>query len=695
MEVVNWDEFYFSASHTDTLSMFSPSYRTMAPDGYRTNVDISGALKRFFIDKIRASGPITVAEYMKTAISAPTVGYYGGFSDSQKVFGEEGDFITAPELTQLFGELLGVWCYYELANTGHAGMISTTNPMEVVKITAEVVVLDSGPWQLVECGPGTGQLMHDILLAMDKFQEKNLSVHLVETSDALIRQQEEVLCGSSSSSTSTSSCGNAVRKNKSNMGVPIFWYKTLDDVPEQFSVFVANEFLDALPVHQFCRESDGVWHEVYINIDKAGELCFMRSKGENLHTRGLIPEDIRAEKETSWSVVRGVVYGTNYQKDVILIIHDGGFGLIIDYGHDGSRNDLSLQRPIRREQSLAMIDGRCQFALLKSLHMLIVHRLEDEYERDFLAQLGAQVRLRNLLKSCSDREKQEALISKSNHCINHITSLWVIWANDSWLCLYFQKRSVEFLKKGEDLQDLRRIDPRRRKTLKKPIKTMVKTKDHGLQAFQSIRMKWEISTQSCILNLLGDGALPSPVVLFCCLDRKCFECYAVLAILAEYGSMGNLKKEDYMALGSYMGLEPVGESDEDDQSFVGTEIEETETGDTASKSLRNSHVCDYLGKLAQTWKIALPQMEQKSSPSLRLLRTLMRYVCAPGYVVKSKHGDKCASCRCNYEPLYQEFGVFLYPENRGELGSPPLFYGKLSDGTAVARTFQLYLYTPD
>ncbi|RCN26415.1 hypothetical protein ANCCAN_27859 [Ancylostoma caninum] len=63
------------------------------------------------------------------------------------VFGKEGDFITAPELTQLFGELLGVWCYHELANTGHRG-----------------------PWQLVECGPGTGQLMNDLLSAMEKFQ---------------------------------------------------------------------------------------------------------------------------------------------------------------------------------------------------------------------------------------------------------------------------------------------------------------------------------------------------------------------------------------------------------------------------------------------------------------------------------------------------------------------------------------------
>ncbi|ETN68709.1 hypothetical protein NECAME_15679 [Necator americanus] len=258
----------------------------------------SDVLKRFIVDNIRATGPITVAEYMKTAVSAPSVGYYGSYSDAQKasqirskktnsmeitclnksflVFGEKGDFITAPELTQLFGELIGVWCYYELANTGHRG-----------------------PWQLVECGPGTGQLMSDLLSVMEKFQEKNLSVHLVETSDALIQQQEELLCGGPSTSSALSNDGKevVVRKNITKTGFPIFWYKTIDDVPEAFSVFVSNEFLDALPVHQFSRDDDGTWHEVYINIDKDNELCFMRSKGENLHTRGLIPEEIRSDRE--------------------------------------------------------------------------------------------------------------------------------------------------------------------------------------------------------------------------------------------------------------------------------------------------------------------------------------------------------------------------------------------------------------
>ncbi|KAK6052918.1 hypothetical protein COOONC_09577 [Cooperia oncophora] len=178
-------------------------------------------------------------------------------------FSVDKDFITAPELSQLFGELLGVWCYYELANTGHIG-----------------------PWQLVECGPGTGQLMHDILVTMDKFQEENVYIwwrHL--------------------------SPHSAARR-------AALWL-----------VLVSSELIQY-------RDSNGVWNEIYINIDDSGELCFMRSKGENLHTRGLIPEDIRADKERlHWECCPEA--GTFVNQITERIVYNGGFELIIDYGHNG------------------------------------------------------------------------------------------------------------------------------------------------------------------------------------------------------------------------------------------------------------------------------------------------------------------------------------------------------------------------
>ncbi|KAJ1372644.1 hypothetical protein KIN20_034846 [Parelaphostrongylus tenuis] len=350
--------------------------------------DASYALKRFIVDKIRATGPITVAEYMKTSVSAPTIGYYGGFSDSQKVFGKGGDFITAPELTQLFGELLGVWCYHELANTGH-----------------------HGPWQLVECGPG----------------EESISA-LVECSDALIEQQERQLCGglSSSSGSKESDSASYVKKGVSKSGVPIYWYKALDDIPEQFSVFVANEFFDALPVHQFSRDSKGTWNEVYVNIDEANELCFMRSKGENLHTRGLIPDTIRQDRQRiHWECSPEA--GTVVNQITERIIYDGGFGIIIDYGHDGSRNSLSFRGYKKHEQVHPLsqpgaidLTADVDFGYLKSLVSDRAAVYGPQTQREFLGQMGIELRLRRLLKSCNDREKQEALIKSYNYLMGNM-----------------------------------------------------------------------------------------------------------------------------------------------------------------------------------------------------------------------------------------------------------------------------------
>ncbi|KAE9421124.1 hypothetical protein Angca_005733, partial [Angiostrongylus cantonensis] len=359
-------------------------------------------LKRFIIDKIRATGPITVAEYMKTVVSAPRIGYYGGFSESRKIFGKEGDFVTAPELTQLFGELVGVWCYYELANTGH-----------------------HGPWQLVECGPGTGQLMSDILRVMVNFQEKNVSVHLVECSDALIEQQERLLCGRcgflpSSESQKSDDSASYVKKSVSKSGVPIYWYKTIDDIPDQFSVFVSNEFLDSLPVHQFSRDSNGTWNEVYVNIDKANELCFMRSRGENLHTRGLIPVNIRYDDQRiHWECSPEA--GTFINQTTNRIICNGGFGIIIDYGHDGSRNDLSFRGYKKHEQVHPLsqpgaidLTADVNFGYLKSLVADRAAVYGPNTQREFLGQMGIELRLRKLLKSCNEREKQESLIKSYN-----------------------------------------------------------------------------------------------------------------------------------------------------------------------------------------------------------------------------------------------------------------------------------------
>ncbi|KAF8358002.1 hypothetical protein PRIPAC_92997, partial [Pristionchus pacificus] len=360
----------------------------------------ANALERFLVDKIRVSGPITVAEYMKTAVASSSVGYYGKHSDEKKVFGAEGDFITAPELTQLFGEMIGIWCYHELGFTGH-----------------------KGAWNLVECGPGTGQLSADLLRVFDKFGEKDVSLHLVEASDSLIDEQEYTLCGQKTSNCSTPSEGQKwIRANRTTTGVPVYWYANIDDLPDGFTIFVANEFLDALPVHCFEREEekDG-WSERYIGLDGKNRLRFVRSKGENIHTKGLIPLEIRADTtRTSWECAPDA--GVVMHQVADRISSHGGFALFIDYGHDGSRREPSF-RAYSKHTQVDPLSAPGEIDLTADVDFGHLRRVLEgapvalygpHTQREFLAQLGIGVRLRRLIETCKERSKQEELIKSYN-----------------------------------------------------------------------------------------------------------------------------------------------------------------------------------------------------------------------------------------------------------------------------------------
>ncbi|GMS90034.1 hypothetical protein PENTCL1PPCAC_12209 [Pristionchus entomophagus] len=358
------------------------------------------ALERFLVDKIRVSGPITVAEYMKTAVASSSVGYYGKHSDDKKVFGEKGDFITAPELTQLFGEMIGIWCYHELGMTGH-----------------------KGAWNLVECGPGTGQLSYDLLRVLEKFGEKDVSLHLVEASTALIDAQEETLCGQKTSNSTAPKEGQTwLRANQTTTGVPVYWYSNIDDLPDGFTVFIANEFLDALPVHCFEQETaKEAWSERYIGLDGKNRLRFVRSKGENIHTKGLIPAEIRADtSRTSWECAPDA--GVVMHQVADRISSHGGFALFIDYGHDGSRREPSF-RAYSKHKQVDPLSAPGEIDLTADVDFGHLRRLLEgapvalygpHSQREFLAQLGIGVRLRRLIETCGERGKQEELIKSYN-----------------------------------------------------------------------------------------------------------------------------------------------------------------------------------------------------------------------------------------------------------------------------------------
>jgi len=175
------------------------------------------ALNRHIAARIAATGPITLADYMATCLMHPEMGYYA----TRDPLGAAGDFTTAPEISQMFGELLGL-C---LAQTW----------------------LDQGrpaPFALAELGPGRGTLMADILRAtkgVPGFHD-GLRVHLVETSPPLREKQAQTV------------------KHEH-----VTWHDAAKDLPDLPLFLMANEFFDALPIRQFQREGEG-WRERVVGL---------------------------------------------------------------------------------------------------------------------------------------------------------------------------------------------------------------------------------------------------------------------------------------------------------------------------------------------------------------------------------------------------------------------------------------------
>lgn len=190
--------------------------------------DAPTPLQAIIAERIRAEGPITVAEYMAEALGHPQYGYYM----TRDPLGAAGDFVTAPEISQVFGELIGLWCVDLWQRMG----------------TPDPVIL-------AELGPGRGTLMADALRAaagVPRFRQA-ARLHLVETSPVLRGLQAKALAGAQPA-----------------------WHQATDELPPGPLLLVANEFLDALPIRQWERGSEG-WHERRVGLAEDGRtLVFLR-----------------------------------------------------------------------------------------------------------------------------------------------------------------------------------------------------------------------------------------------------------------------------------------------------------------------------------------------------------------------------------------------------------------------------------
>ncbi|XP_057541015.1 uncharacterized protein LOC130818808 isoform X2 [Amaranthus tricolor] len=336
-------------------------------------------------------GPISVAEYMEEVLTNPKAGYY----INRDVFGAEGDFITSPEVSQMFGEMIGVWamCVWE-----QMGRPKNVN--------------------LVELGPGRGTLMVDLLRGASKFKQftDSLHVHLVECSPTLKKiQHRNLKC------VDEDVMSSGKEKIISQLaGIPISWHASFEQVPSGVpSVIIAHEFFDALPIHQFQRASRG-WCEKMVDVAEDSQFRFVLSPVPT-------PANVFLAKRCKW-IVKEEVDKLNHieicPKAMELtgaiskrISSDGGAALIIDYGLNGIVSD-SLQA-IRKQKFVPILDepGTADLSAYVDFEA-IRHSAEEASDvsvhgpitqSQFLGSLGINFRIETLLQNCETDEQAEML----------------------------------------------------------------------------------------------------------------------------------------------------------------------------------------------------------------------------------------------------------------------------------------------
>lgn len=242
---------------------------------------------------IAAAGPMPVAEYMALCLSDSEHGYY----TTHDPFGARGDFITAPEVSQMFGEMIGLWM---------AAVWKEMGSPENLRV--------------IELGPGRGTMMKDALRAakvMPNFREA-VVLHLVEISPALQAQQQRTL---------------------EPLATPMLWHPSLSDVQPGPAIILANEFFDALPIHQAVKTEHG-WHERRIEIDSTGSLAFTTASEQIPHFDNLLPSPLRSAPDGSIFEWRADNVALELGKRLMC---DGGAALVIDYGHTQSAVGDTLQ----------------------------------------------------------------------------------------------------------------------------------------------------------------------------------------------------------------------------------------------------------------------------------------------------------------------------------------------------------------
>jgi NADH dehydrogenase [ubiquinone] 1 alpha subcomplex assembly factor 7 len=320
---------------------------------------VTGRLREKLAAQIAQTGPLTIAQYMTACLHDPQFGYYA----TRPALGELGDFVTAPIVSQMFGELVGVWAAASWELLGRPQ-----------------------PFRLVELGPGDGTLMEDALRAVRHapgFLEA-ADIWLVETSKPLAARQQ------------------------ARLGDGPNWAGALAEIPGGAPLILfATEFLDCLPARQFVRTATG-WAEQVVRLDGAGRLAFGRVASP---AAALLPDAAEGAvyEQSAAQAALGSELGAR-------LIRDEGAALLVDYGRDrpGFGDTLQALRRHTKVDPLACpgeadLTVHADFPALMTAAEAQGAKAAILTQAEFLARLGIGERAEALVRA---RPQKAALIGR-------------------------------------------------------------------------------------------------------------------------------------------------------------------------------------------------------------------------------------------------------------------------------------------
>ena len=327
-------------------------------------------LEQILKKRISNFGPISISDFILEANLNSKFGYY----NNNLPFGERKDYVTSPEISQMFGELLALWSIDCWEKMGHPKKFS-----------------------LVELGPGSGILMKDFLRVIklnSKFVEKCNQIFLLEVSPFLKKVQK-----------------NNLKKINNKLLKKIKWIKNLDEIPELPFILIANEFFDALPIKQIQLTKTG-WRERMVNYNKKKEFFFFSYSNNPTILENFLPRTSKREKI-------GSIYEIPFNMIIFLenlfnkLKKKGGTCLIIDYAKN--KHFGNSLKSIKKQEIINPLNMIGKSDISTHVNFDLVKKISKKFnlissgptnQRNFLIKLGILLRVEILMRNANSKQKK-------------------------------------------------------------------------------------------------------------------------------------------------------------------------------------------------------------------------------------------------------------------------------------------------